>query len=76
MSPMDRGASSGADLPARCAGHHGVGPVALHVAQEVVVGVLQHGQVQPVDVVPPRVRQDRGHRRLADLNDREPRGGL
>src|SRR5205823_3681924 len=57
----------GCDLTTRYAGHHRVRAVALEVGEEVVVGVLEGGLLTVEDVAVAVRREDRGHRRLADL---------
>ena len=57
----------GRDLAARHPGHDRVGAVALHVGEEVVVGVLQRRLLAVEDVAGAERGQHRGDGRLADL---------
>ena len=57
----------GRDLAAGHARHDRVGAVALDVGEEAIVGVLQRQVLLVEHVLVPGRREDRRHRRLADL---------
>lgn len=63
----DDGQFLGRDLAARNSRHDGIGPAALQIGKEPVVGVLQRMMFGLEDIFGPQAGQDRGHRRLANF---------
>ena len=57
----------GSDLAAGHTRHHRIGPVALHVGHEAIVGVLQRCMLLFEDVLIPGAGQNTADGRLADL---------
>mmetsp|Transcript_146079 Transcript_146079/g.255040 ORF Transcript_146079/g.255040 Transcript_146079/m.255040 type:complete len:648 (-) Transcript_146079:564-2507(-) len=57
----------GVNFTTRSTWDHGIGSIPLHVAQRIIVGVLQNSKIWSLNVVVPSLSQNRGHSRLANF---------